>query len=106
MNMKDISGAVMGKPEIYFANMGHGEAIAFELNGQWYLRDFGEYSHRKNILTSCHVETVLDRKCADCVFSNFSNATGRAGKKINVGLQYFHILIEIIFRGSKDFMKG
>lgn len=71
----------MGKPEIYFANMGHGEAIAFGLNGQWYLRDFGEYSHRKNILTSCHVETVLDRKCADCVFSNFSNATGRAGEE-------------------------
>ena len=44
MKTAALSRAVMGKPEIYFAKMGHGEAIAFELNGQWYLRDFGESS--------------------------------------------------------------
>lgn len=76
MNVKGAKLAVMEKPHIYFANMGHGEAIAFEINGQWYLRDFGEYTKRENIHTACHVETILSGGCSRCIFTQFKNATG------------------------------
>lgn len=68
MSTKDISRAIMGKPQIYFANMGHGEAIAFELNGQWYLRDFGEYSE-KSAADRCSVKKLLQQSDqSKCVF--------------------------------------
>ena len=64
-----FSRTVMGKPQIYFANMGHGEAIAFELNGQWYLRDFGEYSGKPSTEARCYVKKLLQRSDqSKCVF--------------------------------------
>ena len=77
----------MGKPQIYFANMGHGEAIAFELNGQWYLRDFGESSSLRKESTQCNIGKILNSKvCHNCEIKGFI----RPEKKWDVIVSHFH----------------
>ncbi|MBP5530812.1 MAG: hypothetical protein J6Y54_02105 [Lentisphaeria bacterium] len=70
MDIAKVVRAMMGKPEIYFANMGHGEAIAFEINGQWYLRDFGESSSKRDDEKQCCVNKILTSCCSqECIFN-------------------------------------
>lgn len=77
----------MGKPEIYFANMGHGEAIAFKLNGQWYLRDFGESSSLREESTQCNIGKILNSEvCHNCEIKGFI----RPEKKWDVIVSHFH----------------
>ena len=78
MDIVKIARAMMGKPKIYFANMGHGEAIAFEFKGQWYLRDFGEYT-AKYVGVRCTVKKLLmPSEGSKCVFKNVFDEKNKA----------------------------
>lgn len=86
MNLEQLETRIMGKPQIYFANMGHGEAIAFEVNGQWYLRDFGESSSSRIGNNQCNTEKIIAQGCSTCRFPQFISAA----PKWDVIVSHFH----------------
>ena len=75
VNLEQLETRIMGKPQIYFANMGHGEAIAFEINGQWYLRDFGESNSKRVADTQCNINKIYAQNCPNCPISDFISAS-------------------------------
>ena len=88
MNVKGAKLAFMGKPQIYFANMGHGEAIAFEVNGQWYLRDFGEYTSKVSGLRCSVAKLLEDSDTSKCIFKDLTKSQG--DKRWNAILSHAH----------------
>ena len=78
---KVCPGKCCKKGDVWIADMGHGEAIAFKKDSQYYLRDFGESSGTRKsgcsvakILSSspCHPECPFG---ADCVFKTVRQRT-------------------------------
>lgn len=46
---------------VSFANMGHGESIIIKIGSQTYLRDFGEWTRKREDAKDCNVKRILDQ---------------------------------------------